>query len=165
MGCACGIACVDPSPSIKNRPVSPARFEIPGPRDKGLILVTRQSTTGRCQNVNMILVINIPRRPPTASSLVGKRAVPVGCQQRLHRSDDRLPNTIRQTIKNSPRIGQTSVRRNNAYFPISTFSQALGAWSIRAREQLGCEPKINRALVKAGQAMSDAVLPKVLSTG
>jgi hypothetical protein len=34
--------------------------------------------------------------------------VPVGCQQRLHQSeDDRLPNSIRQTIKNSPRIGQT----------------------------------------------------------
>src|SRR5665213_2222030 len=75
-----------------------------------------------------------------------KRAVPVGCQ-RLHQSeDDGLPNAIRQTIKNSLRIGQTISASNKAnatkcstatYFPISTFSNKVRAQNKSVHERWG----------------------------
>jgi hypothetical protein len=67
MGCACRIACVGPSPSIKNRPVAPARFEPRPPRQR---IDTRHASIddGSLPNVNMILVVNFPRRPPAACS-------------------------------------------------------------------------------------------------
>jgi hypothetical protein len=117
MGCACRIACVGPSPSIK-KTTRLAR----GPKSKARATKARQRIDTRHASID-----DGPKRQhdfgdkySAASSdgffsiASGSAPVPVGCQQCLHQSvDDRLP-TIRQSIKNSPRIGQTIGASNNA---------------------------------------------------
>jgi hypothetical protein len=90
--------------SVDQKPTRIARAASnPGPRDKKIDTHHASMATGRCLDVNMILVINIPQRPLTFSIASGSAPVPVGCQQRLHQSeDDRLPDTVGQTIKIRP---------------------------------------------------------------
>jgi len=146
------VACVGPSAPIKNRSVPPARFEIPGPRDQN----GSQRTRIEACHASIDSALPIRQHDPGDkyaaasdgffSTASRKRAVPVGCQ-RLHQSeDDGLPNAIRQTIKNSLRIGQTISASNNAnatkcstatYFPISTFSNKVRAQNKSSTRKVG----------------------------
>lgn len=77
----------------QNRPVPPARFEIPGPRDQngsqrtGIEACHASIGSGRCRYDNMIPMIDIPR-PPTASSQPHREVRLPAEYPRLHQSEE-----------------------------------------------------------------------------